>query len=68
MHVLITGSSTGIGRACALYPARRGYSVLAAVRKEADGAALQKEAGSALKRRSTGRDRCGFYRHGSASR
>jgi NAD(P)-dependent dehydrogenase (short-subunit alcohol dehydrogenase family) len=35
--VLITGTSSGIGRACAEEMARRGYRVLAGVRKESDG-------------------------------
>ena len=42
--VLITGASTGIGRACAIALAKRGFHVLAGVRKEADGEALTKEA------------------------
>ncbi|MGH2581740.1 MAG: SDR family oxidoreductase [Anaerolineales bacterium] len=39
--VLITGASTGIGEACALYFARRGWSVFAGVRKQADAKRLQ---------------------------
>ncbi|WP_040783758.1 SDR family oxidoreductase [Nocardia pneumoniae] len=38
--VLVTGASTGIGRAAALLLARKGCTVYAGVRKEADGAAL----------------------------
>ena len=41
--VLITGASTGIGRACAIDLDRRGFRVFAGVRKDADGEALQKE-------------------------
>src|SRR5919204_3015946 len=41
--VLITGASTGIGRACALLLDSRGFRVFAGVRKDADGEALQKE-------------------------
>jgi NAD(P)-dependent dehydrogenase (short-subunit alcohol dehydrogenase family) len=37
-HVLITGCSSGIGRACVFHLAARGYSVLAGVRKESDAA------------------------------
>src|SRR4051794_41165569 len=40
MRVLITGASTGIGRATALALARRGATVLAGVRDPADGEAL----------------------------
>ncbi len=40
-HVLITGSSTGIGRACVLHLARRGWKVFAGVRKAADAEALR---------------------------
>lgn len=43
--VLITGASTGIGRACALWMDRMGWEVFAGVRREADGAALR-EAGT----------------------
>ncbi|MET9341884.1 SDR family oxidoreductase [Nonomuraea sp. NPDC003804] len=38
--VLVTGASTGIGRATALMLARHGFTVHAGVRKEADGQAL----------------------------
>jgi NAD(P)-dependent dehydrogenase (short-subunit alcohol dehydrogenase family) len=43
--VVITGASTGIGRATALRLARGGFDVLAGVRREADGAALRGEDG-----------------------
>jgi NAD(P)-dependent dehydrogenase (short-subunit alcohol dehydrogenase family) len=39
-NVLVTGASTGIGRATALLLAREGFTVYAGVRKEADGEAL----------------------------
>lgn len=39
--VVITGASTGIGRAAAEYFAKKGWQVFAGVRKEADGAALK---------------------------
>ena len=39
--VLVTGTSTGIGRACALELAGRGFRVLAGVRREADGEAVR---------------------------
>ena len=41
--VLVTGASTGIGRACALDLDRRGFRLVAGVRKEADGEALRKD-------------------------
>jgi NAD(P)-dependent dehydrogenase (short-subunit alcohol dehydrogenase family) len=43
-NVLVTGTSTGIGYSTALELARRGWRVFAGVRKEADGAALKREA------------------------
>lgn len=39
--VVITGSSTGIGRACALLLDRKGFRVFAGVRKTVDGDALR---------------------------
>lgn len=41
---VITGASTGIGRACALHMDRLGWQVFAGVRKESDGASLRSEA------------------------
>jgi NAD(P)-dependent dehydrogenase (short-subunit alcohol dehydrogenase family) len=41
--VVITGASTGIGRACALDLARRGFSVFAGVRREVDADGLTGE-------------------------
>ncbi|MDX2010206.1 MAG: SDR family NAD(P)-dependent oxidoreductase [Myxococcaceae bacterium] len=43
--VVVTGASTGIGRETALELARRGYSVLAGIRREADAQALRAAAG-----------------------
>ena len=44
--VVVSGASKGIGRACAVALARRGYHVFAGVRSPTDGAALQDEAGA----------------------
>lgn len=46
--VVITGASTGIGRACALMLDRKGFRVFAGVRKDADGDALRSVASSSL--------------------
>ena len=46
--VVITGASTGIGKACALWMDRAGWRVFAGVRKEADGAVLRAEASERL--------------------
>ena len=42
--VVVTGASTGIGRACALRLDRLGFQVFAGVRKDADGRTLKKKA------------------------
>ena len=46
--VVITGSSSGIGRACALMLDRNGFRVFAGVRREADGEALRAVASESL--------------------
>jgi NAD(P)-dependent dehydrogenase (short-subunit alcohol dehydrogenase family) len=46
--VVITGSSTGIGRACALTLDRNGFRVFAGVRRAADGDALRAAASASL--------------------
>src|ERR1700751_4988813 len=46
--VVITGSSTGIGRACALTLDRNGFRVFAGVRKDADGDPLRAAASKSL--------------------
>jgi NAD(P)-dependent dehydrogenase (short-subunit alcohol dehydrogenase family) len=47
--VLVTGASSGIGRATALLLAQRGFTVLAGVRKLSDGDALHAEGGPRLR-------------------
>lgn len=42
-YALVTGASTGIGHACALALADKGYHVFAGVRRENDGARLRQE-------------------------
>jgi NAD(P)-dependent dehydrogenase (short-subunit alcohol dehydrogenase family) len=46
--VLVTGASTGIGKATSLVLDANGYKVFAGVRKEDDGRALREEASDAL--------------------
>jgi NAD(P)-dependent dehydrogenase (short-subunit alcohol dehydrogenase family) len=46
---VITGASTGIGRACALRLDRAGFDVFAGVRKHADGEALMSAASARLR-------------------
>jgi NAD(P)-dependent dehydrogenase (short-subunit alcohol dehydrogenase family) len=46
--VVITGASTGIGRACALHMDGLGWRVFAGVRKKADGEALRRAASQNL--------------------
>jgi NAD(P)-dependent dehydrogenase (short-subunit alcohol dehydrogenase family) len=46
--IVITGASSGIGQACAIYLDKNGFRVFAGVRKEADGIALQRKSGSRL--------------------
>src|SRR5262245_33301104 len=46
--VVVTGTSTGIGRACALRLAGAGFSVFAGVRRESDGEVLRGEATGSL--------------------
>lgn len=47
-HVLVTGASTGIGRATALHLDAKGWKVFAGVRKEADGEALREASSDRL--------------------
>ena len=44
--VVVTGASSGIGQACALWLARRGWRVFAAVRREAAGETLRRKHGN----------------------
>ena len=46
--VVITGASTGIGRACALRMDQSGWTVFAGVRKQADAESLAREASARL--------------------
>ncbi|GHO90937.1 short-chain dehydrogenase/reductase [Reticulibacter mediterranei] len=46
--VLVTGASSGMGKACALRLAQAGYSVFAGVRKERDAQLLKQEGSSRL--------------------
>lgn len=47
-HVLVTGTSTGIGEATALHLSEQGFHVLAGVRRVKDGRALQERAAGQL--------------------
>ena len=51
--VLITGASSGIGKACALHLDKSGFKVFAGVRKYTDGEKLKKEASSFSKSKLT---------------
>lgn len=44
----MTGSSSGLGRACALRLAEKGYRVFAGVRRDSDGESLRRETAGAL--------------------
>ena len=46
--ILITGASTGIGEACALYLDKLGFNVFAGVRKESDAHSLKQKASKKL--------------------
>lgn len=46
--VVISGASTGIGRACALHMDRLGWQVFAGVRSQRDAASLRREASACL--------------------
>jgi len=47
--IVVTGASTGIGKATALHLDKLGFKVFAGVRKEADGQVLKKEASTKLR-------------------
>jgi NADP-dependent 3-hydroxy acid dehydrogenase YdfG len=46
--IVVTGASTGIGKATALHLDKLGFKVFAGVRKESDGQALRKETSNKL--------------------
>jgi NAD(P)-dependent dehydrogenase (short-subunit alcohol dehydrogenase family) len=46
--IVVTGASTGIGRACALDLVKRGFHVFAGVRQESAGTSLEEESGHQL--------------------
>ena len=46
--IVITGASSGIGKACALHLDSLGFKVYAGVRKESDGESLKEQASSSL--------------------
>lgn len=46
--VVVTGASSGIGRASALVLARRGFAVFAGVRKQADAEAIRRDGGERI--------------------
>jgi NAD(P)-dependent dehydrogenase (short-subunit alcohol dehydrogenase family) len=48
-RVLVTGTSTGIGRATALYLDQLGYNVIGTVRKESDAQSLQEAASARMR-------------------
>lgn len=47
--VIVTGTSTGIGKACAIHLDKLGFKVFAGIRKQADGDNLKKESSERLK-------------------
>lgn len=46
--IVISGASSGIGKACAIYLDKLGYKVYAGVRKESDGVALREKTSNRL--------------------
>ena len=47
-NVLVTGSSSGMGRACAIRLSRAGFRVFACVRKQQDGEEVGQEASGSI--------------------